>query len=109
MQEAARPALAPMAQTETQVDLPARSDLSSARHLRDAVLAGDGKLVLRAGDVEVLTSPVLQVLMAARRGLASEGRHIALTSASPAFDDCLLALGASRLDICTIDEAGGPR
>ncbi|MEM7642712.1 MAG: STAS domain-containing protein [Pseudomonadota bacterium] len=95
-----------MAQTEIPIDLPKRSDLTSARPLRAALLDADAGVILRAGEVELLTSPVLQVLMAARRDYGESGRDITLAMASSAFDDCLAVLGATRRDICTVDKAG---
>ncbi|MEM8851117.1 MAG: STAS domain-containing protein [Pseudomonadota bacterium] len=95
-----------MAQTEIPIDLPKRSDLTSAGALRKTLLTAEVGVVLRAGEVELLTSPVLQVLMAARRDYGERGRDITLVAASSAFDDCLTVLGASRGDICTIDRVG---
>ncbi|MEM7488471.1 MAG: STAS domain-containing protein [Pseudomonadota bacterium] len=97
-----------MSQTETTIDLPRRADLSTAGPLRDAFLAAKGDVHLRAGAVEVLNSPVLQVLLSARRTLEAADRRVVLVAASRAFDDCLALLGASREHVCSVDRTEVP-
>ena len=73
--------------------LPARSDTPVAVALRDRILAAEGDVTLDARAVSVLTTPVLQVLMAGRDHLAGRGRALAIVAPSDGFEASLRTLG----------------
>ncbi|MEM9796617.1 MAG: STAS domain-containing protein [Pseudomonadota bacterium] len=73
--------------------LPPRLDMQRAPALRDWFLAREDDTVLDASDVEVLTTPALQVLMAARDHLQSHGHGLTLQNPSDALCGCLQMLG----------------
>ena len=81
----------------TVVDLPAVADLAAAEglrdHLLDALVAGEGDLVLRAEGVERLSTACVQVLLAAGASLSARGNRLILTNPSPAVDEAFDRLG----------------
>lgn len=70
-----------------------RQDLGAAPELRDWLLARRGDAVLDASAVEVVTTPVLQVLLAGGDHLRQRGWRLRVDRPSPAFRGCLAELG----------------
>ena len=89
--------------TETETDapigpqapfrLPPRSDLAAAPALHVHLLAARGDVALDLSAVEVLTTPVAQVLLAAGDQLRRGGGSLALDRPSGAALRCLSELG----------------
>lgn len=82
-----------LAERDGAIVLPARMDIAAAGVLRDAVLARTRDLVLDASDVTLLTSPALQVLMAARDHQREGNRTIRIVDPSPGFASSIAMLG----------------
>jgi anti-anti-sigma regulatory factor len=78
------------------VALAANLDLSAAQALKesltDAMLAGSD-VVVSGASVERVGTPAVQVLLAAARTLASEGRRFSLLESSEALDAAFEELG----------------
>ena len=75
------------------ITLPERLDIGAAPRLRDALLAAEGDVELDAHAVTIMTTPGLQVIMAARDHLRDGGRTLRLRNVSPAFEACIATLG----------------
>jgi len=75
--------------------LPDVLDLTQAQGLRDglAALMADGSLVLDAGAVERMSTPCIQVLLAAARTADAAHIRFSITNPSPAFRTALADLG----------------
>ena len=75
--------------------LPQVLDLVQARQLRDDMisLVALGAVTLDAGDVERLSTPSLQVLLAAARAAESAGFEFRIVNASEPFQAALCDLG----------------
>ena len=87
--------------------LPARLDAAATADLRQALLVRRGQpLELQAGDVERVSTPAVQVLLAAARTWAADGQAFRLADAAPALQDAARCLGLS-LDAFTAE--GHPR
>lgn len=75
--------------------LPQVLDLSLAQALRDRVAEGlrAGALTVDAGAVERVSTPCLQVLLAAGRAAEQAGTSYSIVNASDAFGSALADLG----------------
>ncbi|MGB3556258.1 MAG: STAS domain-containing protein [Jannaschia sp.] len=87
--------------------LPARADISAAGPLREWFLSADGNVELDASGVEVLTTPVLQVLMAGRDWMRDADREVRIAGPSPAFLDCMRILGTDLDRLTHVSATGG--
>ena len=81
-------------QVET-VRLPPRLDLAATGALHARLSAATGDCMLDASAVELLTTPALQVLMAAGDRARARSTTLALRTPSPAFTECLTLLGVA--------------
>lgn len=72
-----------------------KMDLTYAPSLRDRLVDVTGDCTLDASAVEVVTSPVLQVLMAAGDRARARGSRLAIRNPSQAFIACLTILGVT--------------
>ncbi|WP_179379999.1 STAS domain-containing protein [Jannaschia marina] len=84
--------------------LPERLDMAAAIRLRDDLLARAGDLALDASAVVHVTTPGLQILMAARDHQGAQDRALAITAPSSGFLDAIGTLGVSLDRLRT----GGP-
>lgn len=84
--------------------LPERLDIAAAGDLRARVLGGTGDLVLDARAVNLIATPALQVLMAARDHQSARGKALDITHMSDGFRNCLKTLGVPPARLLT---AGG--
>jgi len=83
------------------VELPARFDLREVRGVLDDLRAADGPVTFDAARVEVMTSPALQVLLAAARDPSCDMR---IRAPSASFLDCLDLLGVAPAELCCVLE-----
>ena len=81
------------------IRLPSRLEIRTVADVNAAIDRRDGKIVLDASSVTLVTSPGAQLLLAAVR----DGRDVDVTDASPAFSDCLTMLG---MDPKTLEPKG---
>lgn len=84
--------------------LPDRLDIGAAARLRDAVLAATGDVSLDAGAVSMITTPGLQVVMAARDHLRADGRRLTLRNVSSGFSACAATLGVPLDRLATSED-----
>lgn len=77
----------------TVITLPARIDLPYSIELRDRVLSSSSDITFDASGVSMLTTPGLQVLLAAKTYLASDSRVLKIDTASPELLSCLKDFG----------------
>ncbi|MGJ5179360.1 STAS domain-containing protein [Bradyrhizobium oligotrophicum] len=70
-------------------------DLTQAAHLRDEMvrIAGRGGIVLDASGVERMSTPCVQILLAAARGAQAANKPFKITQASELFLTALAELG----------------
>ncbi|SDZ46569.1 STAS domain-containing protein [Jannaschia faecimaris] len=73
--------------------LPERVDISAADALRDLVLADTRDLTFDAGTVALVTTPGLQVMMAARDHQKARNKTMRIVAPSTGFCACLQTLG----------------
>lgn len=76
--------------------LPATLDLTAAEALREQLLdacSRPGDVPVDAAAVDTITSPCIQVLLAASRSLTDQGRRMIVTDPSPSFDAAFADLG----------------
>lgn len=75
--------------------LPAVLDLGAAAELKERLLAfaGVSRLSIDCSAVERVGTPAIQVLLAASRSAAAEGRSVELNAASPVLREALTDLG----------------
>ena len=85
--------------------LPERMDLATAGRLRAAILAAAGDVVLDAAGVDIMTSPGIQVLMAARNRQRERGRSLRLAAPSAGFSACAATLGVPLARLETTGDA----
>lgn len=81
--------------------LPARVDIAAAGTLRERILSGSGDLVLDAGAVNLVATPAVQVLMAARDHQQAQGHALRITHMSTGFRACLATLGVTTARLMT--------
>ena len=87
-------------QTALVIDLACDLDLSVAGELKDQLLDavhGDSDLVVDASSVERLTTPCVQILIAAARSLTEQGSGLVLKSPSEPFVSAFSDLGLSAV------------
>lgn len=77
----------------TVIALPTRVDLPYSIELRERILASSSDITFDASGVSMLTTPGLQVMMAAKPFLASEGRVLKIDTPSLEFLACLKDFG----------------
>jgi anti-anti-sigma regulatory factor len=77
----------------TVIALPTRVDLPCSIELRERILSSSSDITLDASGVSMLTTPGLQVLMAAKPYLASDKRVLKIDTPSPEFLACLKDFG----------------
>ena len=75
------------------IRLPARCDLRAAMDLHPRLRAAGPNVAIDAGAVEVLTSPVAQLLVSARASLPG----LRFDAVAPAARECLAALGLAHV------------
>jgi anti-anti-sigma regulatory factor len=90
----------------TTVSLPAKATLAAAPAIRDALLAAEGDVTVDASAVKVLTTPVLQLLIAASARARDGGRRFAIEGCSDAALACLAELGTDPARIATAADLG---
>lgn len=78
---------------ETVIALPARVDLPASIALRDQLLSSSSDVTCDASAVTMLTTPGLQVLLAAKPHFASESRVFRIETPSAEFLSCLTDFG----------------
>lgn len=83
------------------IALPDRFDIGAAPRLRQALLSASGDVSLDASRVTIVTTPALQVLMAARDHLSGQGRALSIDAPSPCFLACIETLGVPMKRIVT--------
>ncbi len=83
--------------------LPERAEISIAAELRETILAARCDISIDAEDVNVLTTPVVQVLMAARNHQRDAGHAFTIDRTSPSFRSCLKKLGVDQARLTTGD------
>lgn len=85
---------------DIKIKLPAQLDLAALPALRDEIGGAIGvSLTIDGSDVERVGTPAVQLLLAAAKAVAAEGRSFALRSPSAALAAAFLDLGlASELD-----------
>ena len=82
-----------LTEDEGRIVLADRVDIASASALRQAVLAAGGDIRLDAGAVIAVTSPGMQVLMAARDHMERTGRELRIDPVSAGFRTSARTLG----------------
>lgn len=78
------------------IELPAYLDLAFANELKIRLqesLEAEGALILDAGEVESVTTPCIQVILAAENSASASSRRIFLRSASDSFRQAFEDLG----------------
>ncbi|PVZ47848.1 STAS domain-containing protein [Thalassobacter stenotrophicus] len=83
------------------IALPARVDLSASIDLRDRLLSGSSDVTIDASSVNILTTPGLQVLLAAKPHLAADSRALTIDAPSAEFLSCLTSFGTDLSAIQT--------
>ena len=95
---------APQAAPDAVLTLAPRQDLGTAGRLRDWFLAQQGDAAIDATDVEIVTTPAVQVLIAGSDMIRRKGGTFDVRGASAAFRACRSDLG------CTLARlTDGPR
>lgn len=93
--------------TAQRLDLPPRLLPGEAAPLAQALLQRRGRaLDLRVGQVELVSTQALQVLLSAARTWRGDGHRLRPTGRSPALEDALRQLG---LGLDAITAEGTPR
>lgn len=77
------------------IRLPRHFDLKTAGAVADVLQDKTGPITVRADEVEVMTSPGLQVLLS---GVRDGARDLTFDAPSKAFLDCLALLGCAPTD-----------
>ena len=85
----------------TVIALPARVDLSASIDLRDRLLSSSSDVTIDASGVNILTTPGLQVLLAAKPHLAADSRVLTIDAPSAEFLTCLADFGTALSAIQT--------
>ena len=89
----------------TVIALPPRVDLSASIDLRDRLLSGSGDVAIDASAVNILTTPGLQVLLAAKPYLAADSRAMVIDAPSTEFLACLSDFGTDLSAVQTKGDA----
>lgn len=84
--------------------LPARIDMSVAGALRDTILSTPGDIALDAGSVNLIATPAVQVLMAARDHQRAQGKTLQITNMSDGFYSSLATLGITADRLLTAED-----
>lgn len=77
-----------------------RADFSQAEELKGAfetVVASTGDVDVDAQNVEFISTPCLQIIIAAATSIQRTGRKFQISNASPAFHDAVNELGLDGL------------
>jgi anti-anti-sigma regulatory factor len=83
---------------ESGIVLPARLSINSAAELRKNLmnlLDGNGSIEIDASEVERITTPCIQIIIAMEKSTASAGRKFKVVNPSAAFSDAFATLGLS--------------
>lgn len=68
-----------------------------AAELKQLPLAGKTQLVLDAANVEVITTPGVQIILSLEKTLAAQGGSLKISSRREAFNNALRDIGLERL------------
>lgn len=79
----------------TVIALPSRVDLGASIALRDQLLSTSSDVTIDAAAVNILSTPGLQVLLAAKAHLAADKRSLKVDTPSPEFIACLTDFGTN--------------
>lgn len=82
------------------IELPSFLDLGYAGALKSALqdaVQQDGQLMVNGAAVESVTSPCIQVLLAADKTLSAFGKSLHLIDASPALENAFADLGLDHI------------
>lgn len=93
--ESSSPTDSPSDQEDEAIVLPSQFDLRTCGDIADALNFRSGTVQIRADEVEVMTSPGLQVLLAAVR---DGTRCLEFVAPSKDFLDCMALLGCTPTD-----------
>lgn len=89
----------PEAAGDATILLPASSTMPQAAALRERMLEAleaHGEITVDAKNVEIITTPVAQVLIAAHRSLEKRGGGLDVIHLCDEFSDCLHELGLGK-------------
>jgi chemotaxis protein CheX len=81
---------------KVEIKLPAQLDMTALAPLREelaAAAASAGTLTVNGSEVERVGTPAIQLLLAAAKAFAGEGRHFALETPSQTLSSALDDLG----------------
>lgn len=82
-----------LSQEDGVILLPERMDIIAAGLLRTTILAEACDLVLDASEVAMMTTPAIQVVMAARDHQQEQGNSLRIEAPSPGFTAAAKTLG----------------
>lgn len=87
----------------TVITLPGRVDLPASIDLREQILSSSNDITIDASEVTMLSTPGLQVLLAAKQHLGAVGKDILIDRPSPEFLACVADFGT---DVSSLESKG---